>query len=303
MSKKIFFQRTKSIVKKLSTVKSASFQEISDYIEREYYALDFDDEQEFSYSLRTFQRDLKEIEKVWGIYIIYDRSLKGYCIDTEAGVPTQQQKLFEVYETMNALQLADDLKNVMFFENRQPSNVHYFEDIITAIKKRTLLEIYYKKFGKEKGESIKIAPYGLKEYNNRWYIIAKHNDKLRIYGLDRIEDLKRTADKYVVDESLNIAQLFQYSFGIFVSEDLPIEKVVLEVKKYNIPYLESLPLHATQVLEYQENGNALLKLQLRLTEDFVKELQSYGESIKVIAPNSLKKRLVDRLQKALLQYQ
>lgn len=304
MSKKTFFQRTKSIIKKLNTQKYASYESIEQYIEREMELLGHDiGDEDWSYSKRTFQRDIKEISEVWGIEIAFDKKQKGYYIDNQHSFAINNQRLFEIYEMMTALQLTEDLNQIILFEQRQPSNTHYFDDIIQAIKRQTYLEIVYQKFGDASNDNqIKIAPFGLKEHKNRWYIVARHQNKLRIYALDRIQSLSRLTEKWYDVTPINMVELFQHSFGIFTDEAAPVETVILEVKHITAPYLQSLPLHPSQKVITIDEHCVTFQLEIKLTEDFASELLTFGGQVKVIKPLSLQQRVQQKLTAALEQY-
>lgn len=45
------------------------------------------------------------------------------------------------------------------------------------IVNKRVIDIEYHPFGKE-ACTIRVSPYYLKQYNNRWFLIAKHDDCL-----------------------------------------------------------------------------------------------------------------------------
>ena len=300
MSKKTFFQRTKSIIKKLKQRSFVSYEEIEDYIEREMQY--FDQDEEFSYSKRTFQRDIQEIRDVWGIHIEYSKSNLGYFINQDYDHAIDKQKLFEIFEMMNALDLTDDLKQYVIFENKQPSNTHYFDDILQAIKNKTYLKISHLKFGASEPTHIKVAPYGLKEHKNRWYLIVTINEKLRTYSLDRIISLSITPDKFQPQAQINFHQLFEHVLGIFRDENQPVEEIVLRVQNNIVPYLQTLPIHPSQKEISTNEEFTDFSLQLIVTQDLLIELKSYGFGIEVLAPQHLRQKIVKDLEQNLALY-
>lgn len=302
MSKRSYFQRSKSIIKRLNTKPYCTFEEIGAYIRKEFeYAGEFGEEEQ-GFSKRTFQRDIKEIYDVWGIEIVFCKKNKGYHIVKESSYTDNGGRLFEVYEMMNALQIAEDLTGIVFFEQRQPLNTHYFDDVIAAIKKKVFLRISYRKFGETTPAEVTIAPYGLKEYRNRWYIVAKTNDKLRIYALDRILEVKKTPDRVQWDTLLNVDELYRDVFGIYVNESKEAELVELEVSPYMANYIKTLPLHPSQEVVKEDETVCCLRLRLKISEELVTELLSYGKHIKVVRPRALQKAVVNSLRDTLMQY-
>lgn len=78
MSKLMYFKRYLYVIDRLRS-RSSSFEELQDYILKK---LDNDDiATPFEYSVRTFERDKKDIEKLFGIRVVYDRKDKTYAID------------------------------------------------------------------------------------------------------------------------------------------------------------------------------------------------------------------------------
>lgn len=303
MSKKSYFQRTKSIVKRLNTKPYATFEEISEFIQKEFDYLGDFNEEETGFSKRTFQRDIKEIYDVWGIQIAFCKRNKGYHIVKDTHAAHQGQRLFEVYEMMNALQIAEDLTGIMYFEKRIPMNTHYFNDIIYAIKKKVYLRIDYQKFGDEQPAEVTIAPYALKEFGHRWYIVAKiRNERLRIYALDRILDIKKMSERFVFDKSLDIAELYKDNFGIYANETKTADIVELAVDASFAPYVKSLPLHTSQEVVTETLTTCVISLRLKISDEFVNEILSYGSKIKVLKPKSLQKLVISNLQAGLKQY-
>lgn len=302
MSKKIFFQRSKSILKKLSAQKYASFEVIETFIR---YELEFMDmlEEDWTYSKRTFQRDIQEIKEVWGIEILYHNKERGYYIDDHNPNAQHNLKLFETYEMMTVLKLAENLNQYIIFEPRKPSNTHYFEDVIQAIKKETYLKIDYLKFGATEVSAVKIVPYGLKEHKNRWYIIAKLNNKIKTYALDRIQELTRTTEKFMNQTPLDIGQLYEHNFGIFTNENEDPVRVILRVKAGFAPYIKTLPLHHSQNIVQETESFIDFEYHIKITEDFLSEIHSYGIQAEVISPTNLRAKIKDDLIKQLASYQ
>ncbi len=81
MSKRGYISRYMLIIKKLKTHPYSTFDEIRDYIDNhlEYLQM-MDDTLVMGVSIRTFQRDVREIRNMFGIDIAYSRSPKGYYI-------------------------------------------------------------------------------------------------------------------------------------------------------------------------------------------------------------------------------
>ena len=127
---------------------------------------------------------------------------------------------------------------------------------------------------RDRSYTFPIEPYCVKLFENRWYVLA-HNityNDIRIYGLDRIEKLTITDERFYLPKDFSAAEYFSSYFGIVTGYDLKPERIVIRVYRDHIPYLKSLPLHHSQrVLE--DNGEyADFELFLAPTYDFVMRL-------------------------------
>ena len=72
-----------------------------------------------------------------------------------------------------------------------------FSGLLQAIIKKRVLRIEYAPFGKD-SYSERIYPYHLKQFNDRWYLIAQAvgYDTLGHYALDRIEGFEEISFPY-----------------------------------------------------------------------------------------------------------
>ena len=77
----------------------------------------------------------------------------------------------------------------------------------------------------------------------------------------------------------------------------PIEEVKLRVSSSMLPYLRSLPIHRSQVIEED-----VITLHLIINPELKNRIMSYGEHIEVLSPVSLRESIKDRIQKMLSNY-
>ena len=60
-------------------------------------------------------------------------------------------------------------------------------------------------------------------------------------------------------------------------------------------YLRSLPLHHSQKEVKKTDVFSLFHLSVRPTPDFIQELLSYGDSIEILSPESLRKTMKEKI--------
>ena len=144
----------------------------------------------------------------------------------------------------------------------------------------------------------------LKEAQRRWYVLAWDVEKeaLRVFGLDRIKCLDdERGVKFQHPVPKDVEHYFDDSFGAWVdNERTQAEEVVLAFRKLPtdtvfIPnpakYLEAMPLHSSQQILKEEEEAIVLRLRIKITPDFIKELLSYGKQVEVLTPAHLKEEL------------
>lgn len=299
MPKQVFFLRYQLIIQKLKKGVS-TFKEISDYLDRQSDLQDYD----LRISTRTFQRDIVEIRSIFNTDIQYDFKRKCYFIADEAKSDSNARML-EAFEMFNALNLTDELAQHIHFEKRRPQGTEHFYGILHAIKNNLTIKIAYFKYESEKTVNRLLEPLLLKEFKNRWYLLAKDSDDgyTKTYGLDRIQELEITKLKFTKTEGFHLSNFFQNCFGIIKPTDDKIEKILLTFDPLQGRYIKSFPLHESQHLVLDTEKETQIQLSLFITYDFIMELLSFGDRVKVIQPQSLVKELQRIYTGALKQYQ
>ena len=263
-----------------------------------------DDTLNIGFSKRTLQRDIKEIGNVFGVDIEYSKSNKGYFISQNQSENMNFQRMLEAFDLFNSLNLAHDLTPFIHLEKRKPQGTENLYGLLHAIKNRVLVNFAYQKFGKEIVSKNLLEPYALKEFKNRWYVIAKDrkDDYIKTFGLDRLTNLEITTQKFIYPDDYSIEESYRYCFGIINPEDLEPEDIVLSFAPMQGKYIKSLPLHDTQTILTDTEDEMKIQLKLCVTHDFLMELLSFGANVKVIEPESLVSQIKIMHKKAFLQY-
>ena len=157
----------------------------------------------------------------------------------------------------------------------------------SIIDEQTLL-ITYKAYGKEAKDHI-ISPYMIKEYKNRFYLVArKHTiektELIYCFGLDRIIDVKKSKEAYLITKGFNSKNYFKDSFGITrkLNEE-PLE-LVLRFNKKNLHYVLSNPLHHSQKIVKQTKDSLTISICVYESDELNMQVLSYGAGVEVISP-------------------
>lgn len=283
MSKRESIARYNLIIKKLRK-HPASFAEIADYLALESELQEYN----FNVSKRTFQRDLEDIRSLYNIDIQFDFSRKVYFLDFDEQ-PDVNERILEAFDTFNALNLSDRLSNNIHFEKRRPQGTENLYGLLHAIKNQLQIKFTYQKFWEDELTKRNVEPYALKEFRNRWYVLANDlkDNKVKSFALDRLSDLDITKKRFQFPDDFNVNRHYKYCFGIISPNGHKPEEIELSFDPFQGKYIKTLPLHESQQILIDNEKELRIKLTLFITHDFFMELLSYGENLRVIKPECL----------------
>lgn len=305
MSKRGYISRYLLILKKLKVKPYSTYEELQTYIENQFDYLQMqDDNLQIGFSKRTLQRDINEIRNVFGIDIEYSKSQKGYFISQNENENMNFQRMMEAFDMFNSLNLAQNLTPFIHLEKRRPQGTENLYGLLHAIKNRLQIKFTYQKFWEEELSQRLVEPYALKEFKNRWYIMAKDSkdNNIKSFALDRLTNLEITNLNYQYPDNYSIEQSYRYCFGIISPNDEEPQDIILSFDPFQGKYIKTLPLHDTQQVLVDNDEEMKIKLKLCLTHDLVMELLSFGDNMKVIEPKSLADQIKQAHEKAFRQY-
>jgi predicted DNA-binding transcriptional regulator YafY len=287
------------IIKKLRTAKRVTFAEIADYLSRESEIQGYD----FNISKRTFQRDVKDIASIYGIYIEFDFSGKFFFIEEEFE-PEINDRIFEALDVYSALKVSEQNKQHIHFEKRQSQGTEHLYGLLHAIKNRFNISFDYQKYYKDHASQRTVMPLALKEFKYRWYLAAcdTYDNLIKIYALDRITDLEIKKNHFPSKSESNLNSMLNHCFGIIIPNDEKPQKVVLSFEPFQGKYIKSLPLHETQKILIDNEKELRISLNIFLTHDFKMEVLSYGETVNVLEPKGFVEEIKESYRAAFSRY-
>ncbi|MDR0725309.1 MAG: WYL domain-containing protein [Prevotellaceae bacterium] len=319
MAKIHFFLRNILIVNKIKNVPYISLSELIDYVEAAMQLRGIDN---VGISRRTILRDIQNIQTDFSIDVKYSHAQNGYFIES-SDLRSDVEQFLDSFDVYTALNMDENIPDFIFAEKHRSRGTQYLFALIRAIKntlrirfdyekfqgetfierypKPQMLKEYHEKMQRETSPERYLEPYALKEYHGRWYLmgLSVEHQYMRSYGLDRICNLVVTDDEFKKDTSIDIPEMFQHSFGIYASDMYPVEDVILSFDAVEGHYLKSLPLHHSQEIIKDSEKEFVIKLQIKITPDFVMEIVSRSWSLKVIEPLTLREQVHKIYQNAL----
>lgn len=298
MSKRDYIIRYLLIVKKLRNSRLAAFNEINEYIQREFELMDAPR----NISLRTFQRDLNEIRTIFNIDIKCNTLNQYYIIkDENSGF---NNRMMEAFDIINSLSTGQQLTPYVILEKRCPMGTEHIYGILHAIRNSYCVRFSYQKYYEPDNTLREVEPYALKEFKGRWYLLSKDfkDDYVKSFALDRMHEMEISKKKFTYPMDMNPKDYFKNSFGVITLIESDPEEIVLSFEPLQGKYIKSYPLHESQKILLDNEDELLIQLTMFVTHDFFMEILSYGENVKVIKPEDLIKNLKTSYQDALNLY-
>lgn len=256
-------------------------------------------------SRTTFNRHKDAIEDMFGIIIDCDHNddYKYYIGNPEVlSENTVQNWMLTTLSVSNLISESMSLQHRIVLEN-VPSGGQTLRQIIHAMKTGHLLSITYRRYGAATSNTFTVAPYCVKLFHQRWYVLAKfERGGLAVLSLDRIELLEQQHETFVVDDDFDATAFFSECFGIVVGDGSKPIRIVLRAYGHEPNYMRDLPIHPSQHELCSDDGHTDFELTLRPTSDFKAHLLSRGEWIQVLEPQSLADEIVEWHQEAISRY-
>lgn len=201
-----------------------------------------------------------------------------------------------------------DVSEKQIIEMEQPTlirNEEFLDMLYTSIEDDKAVNITYKKYQDPEPYSTIISPYLLKEYDNRWYLIAYNHDRkgLRTYGVERIQHINPSFAKYIEPVAFDPKTYFRNMIGVAnVGE---VEQIVFKVYKtglYTVDYVRSRPLHDSQREVETSKEYSVFIMDVIPNREFEALVLSFGDFLEVLEPEVVRRKIQSRIENSLMKY-
>lgn len=275
-----------------------------------------------------------ESEEGWGIELIRRRENRRVFYryaDPNFSINNLPLNELEINEMENAIALLSQFEDMPQFENLQeiipklrngiPSNTHqkiisfesnpflkgleHLSPIYQAIANEKVLSVTYHPYTFEEAVQLEFHPYHLKQYNNRWFVFGLNPKTAKSdwnLALDRIIDFKEINKSYVRNTHINWIEYFEDIIGVSKPENQPIETVKLLFFGNTGKYVESKPLHGSQKSKWLDENTLEVNIEVIPNFELERLILSFGESVEITKPESLKHKIKSRLNSSFELY-
>lgn len=252
-------------------------------------------------SLRTIQRDIKDILDIFGVEIRHKKGYGYYIAEREEDPLFRYEELLMNFDLLTALDTECHSRGYIIPEHHRPLGSDNLPQILSAIKDHR--EIYFDYTLVRHDDAVispRVRPYFIKESLGLWYLVGVDaENKLKTYGIDRISRLRVLDNVFKRDKEIDPDKLFKDCFGIWDDADTPVEEIELSYSALDGKFLKNNPLHHSQTILTDTPEEFRIRLNLKITNDFVMALLSRSKSLTVIKPESLRLQIKNIYEDAL----
>ena len=322
-------ERTERFYKIQNLLRSRHFVSMQDFMS------------ELGVSRATFKRDLEYLRDRMCAPIVYDRDQKAYGFDPAVADSTlwqlpglwfsadELQALLTMDRLLGDLQpgvlseliaplrkrlrgllesgehSAEDIARrikILSMGSRRVAPAH-FRTIATAVLTRKRLRLRHQR--RQDGEVIdrEVSPQRLVHYRDNWYLDAwcHKRQALRTFGLDAIETAMVVPDKDVKEISEDtLERHYASGYGIFAGS--ATRDAVLQFGASSARWVSRETWHPEQIGTPQLDGTYLLRFPYSQEPELVMDILKYGADVQVLAPESLRKAVAEKLRAAAMLY-
>lgn len=237
---------------------------------------------------QTYARYKRDMEEFFNITIRCD-SQNRYYIENERSlnqdsVPNWMMSSMTVNTTLANYK---EVHSRIIMEDI-PSSGIYLNDIVAAMGKRVKIDLTYQRYIYTWSRQHRVAPYYLKLYNRRWYLLGMKDDGTMLtFALDRITALVITDEEFEMDKNCSASDYFMDCYGVMKDMTKPAERIVLRAYGTEANCMRDLKLHPSQKEIATGDDYSDFELYLRPSMDFRGKILERGSRLKVMEPQHL----------------
>jgi len=164
------------------------------------------------------------------------------------------------------------------------------------------IKVKYHPYQDEIAHDLILHPYFLKQYNGRWFLFG-HNPAIGKsdwnLAIDRILDIEELSINFVENTEINWAEYFEDFIGVTKTEGEEIQNITLHFYGKTGKYIQTKPIHGSQKDKWLDPNTLEVRIEVIPNYELERLILSYGESVIIKSPNSLREKIKSRIEEAL----
>lgn len=225
-----------------------------------------------------------------------------------------EEGINELFKKLEDIVPGDIFNSESMFWDKNFGKYNYYQDdstlrrAIKYISRNLWVEVDYYNAHKDNTSTFICYPRTMFEYSGSLYLVvylpkpANYHIVLLIQNIERICELKEEKSEEMRRIEIPDFDFNEWSknrFGVFWGD---AHDVKLQIKKEYKRYFENRHWHHSQKFKKLRNGDIILTLTVPIVPDFVSWIVGWGEGIKVLEPQELINRVIERHKRALGVY-
>ena len=294
---------------------------------------------ELEISPAQFKRDLAFLRDRFQVQIEYDPQKRGYAIANSeeaasVGLPGPMYTAREIHALLIMEDLIKQLQPGLLDEHlkplrerlklllgrkdlpsdqirkririlhmaSRPSEPRHFRLVSQATLMRLRLRLLYYNRGRDDFTDREVSPQRLVYYRGNWYLDAwchLRND-LRSFAVDAMRKVSVSSSPAHEVETASLDAHLGAGYGIFAG--VANKLAILRFEPAAARWVSAERWHANQKHVFEPSGYLLLTVPYANEPELVMDILRFGADVEVLAPESLRVTVVDRLRKNLARY-
>ena len=196
---------------------------------------------------------------------------------------------------------------VPFGPKRYRDDVDLIEDLVGAVLYRRPVELYYRdRHGR--GFHTRTEPFTIVLYRDGLYVLGRVQEPgrgplWRLYAVDRVDGLAVDREQtFDVPTDFDPAKHLKDGLGLWPNE-APAQAVELAFSPEVAIDIRERTWPGEYTLEERDDGWTVLRITVRVTPEVIAWILSWGRSIEVLTPDSLRRDVVSHLRDAAVRYE
>lgn len=287
-------------------------------------------------SIRTIQNDVKALQgEPYNMVLDPVEAARGYCTYYDRTQPLQlttmsdeekkalqktiemiepdckyskNSQLLWMYHCLRQLQMGNAMdlceSNISFGGNEDFKGMEYFSQVMESVSMRKPLIVEYHPYF-EDSVTFHLHPYHLRQYNNRWFLFGKSEERegLTNLALDRILSIKAWKTTFIPTD-IDFTDYFYDVVGVTVNDEMQPQRILLKVSNRQFPYIDTKPFHGSyrEIKEMQGEDYHIVEFNMAINYELTSQLLSYGAEVEVLEPTCLRETMANLARRLYSNY-
>ncbi|MFN8777603.1 MAG: helix-turn-helix transcriptional regulator [Flavobacteriales bacterium] len=191
---------------------------------------------------------------------------------------------------------------IQFEQSTTSGGYEYLGPLLSMIRHQLQCQVVYRSFRDDVEKSYLVYPLLLKEYSNRWYLVAhvpERSGRLT-FGLERMLSIRGLEEGFERPADFDPEHFFQHSIGITETK-APPETVVLRCRPVAGRLLKTQPFHSSQEVLEETDAHIRLRFTAIPSPELYARILSFGSGVQVESPPAMAEYIRKEWQEALEQ--